>query len=189
MFFSETYGVQDIRYYDGATSGKTSNYTIPSNCSMTYSDGKYTISSTQGDRFINIMNGIDNVRFEVLMTCYPEGAGITVSDRLSFYNNFRVTGRDGGSDHISDSFDTTEHINNSWSRFGSYVNATIGQNDYFRLILEVTSSTITASVEKEDGTVIMQPRTKSRSITPKYLTLFDNNYGTWYVKEIKVTDL
>lgn len=176
---SETYSISDIIKYDDCSTDKTSNYTEGSNATFTFDTDHYVMSTTTDD-IVEVLNGVDNVQFEVLLKHNTNVGGIQIRQDPSNAQN-------GAVGLYNNASNTTYLALFPWQNITSRNNLT-NNNDYYRYILTINSSSITATIETESGTPIFSGNT-TKSLSAKHFCIFNVGSNTLNIKEIKIKPL
>ena len=176
MNFSEIY-ISDRILYDNALTDKSSNYTVSPGASFTFDIDHYIFSQTSNS-MVELITGYDNVQFEVLLKHGNNAGGIIISESslnfspgVGLYNN---------------ASNTTYLGLFPWQNVKSQNNVT-NNNDYYRYILIISGSSISARIENTNGNILFSGTT-SKSLSENHFNLF-SPANTVYIKEISIKPL
>ena len=179
MSLQETYGIYDWYRYDDCSTDKTSNYTKGSNASLSFDTDHY-VMSTSSDDIVDVLDGVDNVQFEVLLKHNNNTGGIQIRQDISTHDNGAVALYNNPSN-------TTYLALFPWSNIKSQNNVT-NNSDYYRYILTINGSSVTAKIENSNGTSLFSGTT-SKSLSAKHFCIFNVGNNTLNIKEIVVKPL
>ena len=176
---SEIFVVKDWWRYDNCSSDKTSNYTCGTNASLSFSTDHYVMTTTTDD-VVEVLDGYDKVQFEVLLEHNSNVGGIQIRQNPS-------NAQDGTVGLYNNASNTTYLALFPWSNVKSTNNVT-NNSDYYRYILTIDGSSVTAKIENSSGTSLFSGST-SKSLSAKYFCIFNVGSNTLNIKEIVVKPL
>ena len=136
--------------------------------------------STSYDDIVDVLDGVDNVQFEVLLKHNNNVGGIQIRQDPSNVLN-------GAVGLYNNASNTTYLALFPWSNIKSQGNVT-NNSDYYRYILTINGSSVTAKIENSNGTSLFSGTT-SKSLSAKHFCIFNVGNNTLNIKEIVVKPL
>ena len=179
MILSEIYTLKDWWRYDNCSSDKTSNYTCGTNASLSFSTDHYVMTTTTDD-VVEVLNGYDKVQFEILLKHNNNVGGIQIRQNPS-------NPQDGAVGLYNNASNRTYLALFPWSNVKQQDNVTNNSN-YYRYILTIDGSSITARIENEGGTSLFSGST-SKSLSAKHFCIFNVGSNTLNIKEMVIKPL
>lgn len=177
MVVSKTYGIKDWIKYDDCSTDKTSDYNVQTGSSFTFDTDHYIMSGS--DSAVEVASNLDKVQFEVLLKHNNNAGGIMIQQDPSTFGT-------NSAGLYNNASNITYIALFPWQNVKSQNNVT-NNSDYYRYILTIDGSSITARIENASGTSLFSGTT-SKSLSEKHYCLF-TPANSMNVKEIIIKPL
>ena len=177
MFLQEIFVVEDCRYYDSATSDKTSNYNTRLISSITHSTDYYQVntsatSSTSSYLSTVLIKDLSNIPSHFIVSCELNLPNLTTTSGtdeigLGIFNTNGQTNNESMIDLMSNQAQRGLIARNSWA--DNRVSGKLSENVWYTMELEYNGSTATGTIKQ--GTTNVWTGTLSSSKTINYIGL------------------
>ena len=196
MFLQEIYEVQDCRFYDSASTDRSSDYTKTNISTLTHSNGVYTVESNASSSLSNYSSYVTPTgitipsHFEASIDMYfttastDIGHNLMASSNLSIQNS-QLNGIVHGSYRVNKGIIVRPWDSNKTNRS----DGACSSNTWYTFIMEYDGTDVTGTIKQGD-TVVWTGTVSNLVKTISYISAYeDGGHNTYKFKNFKIKAL
>ena len=194
MFSSETYSIEDCKFYDNTSSDKSNNYTTNSNIALSFDTDHYVAVSSVGNNVSSNFYGLlkPNIAFsnDIIIECdIKQTVTSTATYGISIVNNTGVSTTNVSKYYQLSNYNGNKGLTtNPWTE--KRTTGSLSNDTWYHFKLTITNGSGTGEIKQGNTTVYNDSLSYSQFSSLAYICLTASQYpNTIQFKNFKVKPL